>query len=464
MRKLGLAALVAGLLCGNLVRIPTSLVQFKNVAVLPVEAAIGIIAILCIIANLRRRRLFVHNAVLTAPILLFALAAVVSLGVNIRYYNLSRHEVVVAGAYLVRWLFYSLIYLIAIDCVRTRREFTLAVKLLIGGITIFALFGIFQAILLPNFAFIVYPDARAAYNWDIQRARLVSTFLDPNFAGCLVGMGLAGSIAFLQEGYRKAWWLGGLFGVALLLTYSRGSALGFLVGFLYLVAAGKAKKRAILAALLVCLIGLAAAPYLLSHAEAYNRLTIHDLSAQGRVDAWYLCLDLIRENPVFGLGFNTTPFIVPRYGFYWGAGYGITGAGAFEVTGGILTIYLLTGIFGTVAYCYIFIRAWLMARFISLNSKDKLFRALAKSSTVSIIILFVTSFFTMTILYVFLMGLTWILFGLVNVAYTSEKALKIRTDAQTARRGSPVLQTRAYSDGPAVTATFFTRPGGTKLR
>ena len=50
----------------------------------------------------------------------------------------------------------------------------------------FAGFGIVQSAFLPNFAQRIYPDARLYLDWDPQGHRLVSTFLDPNFAGAFI--------------------------------------------------------------------------------------------------------------------------------------------------------------------------------------------------------------------------------------------------------------------------------------
>jgi putative inorganic carbon (hco3(-)) transporter len=418
VKKLFFAALVGALLCGNLLRFNVNLVAFKNVAVVPAELAIVGLGLLLLLDKLRTRRLFVPNSALAGSIGLFVLSALVSLVVNSYYYNLHSFEVSVAAAYLGRWVLYCVPYFMVVDLVRNREELESVWKFLVVGVTIFAVFGILQAFFLPNFAFIVHPDAQAGgYDWDAQTVRLVSTFLDPNFAGCLIAMALASSVAFLEEGYRRVWMLCGVFGLALILTYSRGSVLAFLVAFLYLILTGKSRRRAIAAAFLIGLVLVAAVPYVLPHAQDLGRFTVQDESAQSRVDGWSLCLKVIRDNPVFGIGFNTTPFVIARSAYNWRNGYSLEGAPSFAITAGPLTIFYLAGIFGLVAFCYLYGKVLWMSHCVSVRSKDKLCRAIARSVFAGTIIFVVSSFFTLSILQVFMMGLTWIAFGLLNFAH-----------------------------------------------
>src|SRR5262249_22538358 len=164
----------------------------------------------------------------------------------------------------------------------------------------------------------------------VQYSRLVSTFLDPNLAGCLIGAGLVFSISFWLVGYSKAALSTLVLATALILTYSRGAIVGFLLGFTYLVLVGKHRFRAFIAGAALSITLIALVPYALPRAEEYSRLTPSDPSSVVRVQNWLLCLDLIRENPLFGIGFDTLPFVVPRFGQV------TEGAAAFGLDGGLL--------------------------------------------------------------------------------------------------------------------------------
>jgi hypothetical protein len=438
MRRYGLPLLILLLLCGNLVRIQVNLVAFKNTAIVPAEIALGAIGLLLLARKLRQKRLFLYNASLIVPMLLFVLAAGISLGVNTHYYRLHSYEVLISATYLLRWAFYCLPYVFVVELVRTQKDVKELLWSVSIGVFLFSVFGIFQAFLMPDFAFMLNPTARVGLDWDVQHDRLVSTLLDPNFAGCLIAMGLAGSVAFLQEGYRKAWLLIPVFGLALLLTYSRGSILSFLIAFVYLIVTGRGKKRLLAAALALGLIPLVLAPYLLPRAVQYARLGFSDYSARGRIYSWKLCLDLIRDNPVFGIGFNTTPYVVPRLPYDWGlGGYMPIGAPSFEVTGGLLTIFVLSGLIGTACYCFLLGKVLWMGHAVYTRSPDRLYRSFAQSVSASTIIWVVSSFFTLTILYVFLMGLMWIVFGLLNVCYTEVRKGTTMPAATTASALTP---------------------------
>jgi O-antigen ligase len=471
VKKLFFAVLIGALFSGNLVRFNVNLVAFKNTAVLAPELAIVGLGVLLLLDKLRTRRLFVTNSVLAGSIGLFVLTALVSLVVNSYYYNLHSFEVSVAAAYLMRWVLYCVPYFMVVDLVRNREEMKSVWKLLVAGVTIFAVFGILQAFFLPNFAFIVYPDAQAAYDWDAQSVRLVSTFLDPNFAGCLIAMALASSVVFLEEGYQRVWMLCGVFGLALILTYSRGSVLAFLVAFLYLILTGKSRRRAIAAALLIGLVLVAAAPYVQPHARDFGRFTVQDNSAQSRIDGWSLCLKVVRDNPVFGIGFNTTPYVIARSAYNWRNGYSLEGAASFAITGGLFTVLYLAGIFGMAAYCYLYGKVLWMSHCVSVRSKDRLCRAIARSVFAGTIIFIVSSFFTLTILYVFLMGLTWIAFGLLNFAYVRTRQEKLAAEQglklQPSAAGHPVMVARGASDGVRALGAereFVSRPPVLRFR
>jgi len=298
-----------------------------------------------------------------------------------------------------------------VDLVRSRKDAKELTAVLTVALVSFAAFGIFQAIYLPDFAFIVHPEDIRWSDWDVQYNRLVSTFLDPNLAACFVGVGLAFSVAFLMEGYRKSWFTIAVFGLALLLTYSRGGCLSFIVGLTYIILSGKYKRRGLIAAGAIALIVIASAPYTLPQAEAYGHLTISDANARIRVQNWLLSKSLIQDNFFFGVGFNTLPYVVPRYGYRAGGG------SAFGLDGGLLVVFALTGIFGFAAYTYLLAKALWMAHFVCEHSRDRLFRVLAKGSFASALIIVVSSFFTSSLLYLFIMEFAWMEFGLLNCLY-----------------------------------------------
>jgi O-antigen ligase len=424
MRRYGLPILVILLLCGQTLRMPVALISFKSTAILPNDVGLGCFVLVYVIHKLYSRRLFIQHAALAKPIFVFIAVATLSLGVNIHYYALSRHEIIVSSLYFLRWILYCAVYFIVFDLIRSRKDLTEFLGVVGAGVLLFAVFGIYQAIFLPNFAFMVHPEAAAGSDWDIQYNRLVSTFLDPNLAGCLLAMGLVFAVALMMEGYRKAWLAIVILGTAIILTYSRGACLSFLSAYFYLVATGKNKRRAFIAAGAIAVLALAVAPYVIPYAERYNKFTISDASARARLDNWQLGVGLVEDNFFFGIGFDTLAFIVPRYGYL------TSGASAFGLDGGLLLIFALTGVFGFTTYCCLLGKVMQMAHFVGRHSKDKLFVALTKGAAASAIVIVVSSLFTSSLTYVFTMEFSWMVFATSSVVYLEVKQKRIGSNGQ----------------------------------
>jgi hypothetical protein len=440
MRKLVILAIGLFMVCGQLIRLPVFLVPYKNTAILPNDLGLFVIVVLVLLWKLYRRRLFYREALLAWPIAAFLIAAAVSLGVNTVYYNLHNYEVFISGLYLGRWALYCAVYFVFLDIVETRRHIIWAVAVFGAALLLFASFGIYQAITLPNFAYIVHPED-AVGAWDLQKNRLVSTFLDPNLAGCLIAVGLIFAVLWLMEGYKIALLPIAVFAAALVLTYSRGSLLSFGVAVLYLVLTGKHKWRGIAGLVVACGVFALLIPYLLPHAEDYNRLTLSDYSAMWRIVSWRLCLTLIRDNFFFGVGFDTLPYVVGRYGFMAGER-----GSAFGLEGGLLTIFALSGVFGLAAYCYLFGKVLWTAHLIYAKSGDKLFRVIAKGTFASVLVIVTSSLFTLTLLFIFIMEFYWGMFALLNVV----DVLSRRSRPETAERERELFQ-------PVSNAAHFAR-------
>jgi hypothetical protein len=363
---------------------------------------------------------------------------------NASYYNLHLNEIGVSGLYLFRWLLYSSVYFSVIDLVRSREDVKVLLTDVAISMFIFAAFGIFQAVFLPSFAFVVHPEAQAGFDFDIQYDRLVSTFLDPNLAGCLIAVALVSSVAFVMAGYRIAW-LGALvFGPALILTYSRGALLSFLVGLLYLVFTGKHKRRALAATVTLALALLLLTPYFLPRAEAYGRLTISDPSASARVTNWIYCTELIRDNFFFGIGFNTLGYIGPHYRIF------SIGGSAFGLDGGLLFMFALTGFLGFSVYAYLLGKVIWVSHRVCAHTTDHLLWALAKGCIASTIVIVTSSFFTSSMFYPFIMEAAWLQIGLVTVANSVVDLRKAKAPKLTDSRQFGASHTKLVGPGQLV--------------
>jgi hypothetical protein len=331
---------VLGMAVGNLGRAPV-LVGGPEWPValndLLVAAALAASALACLQA--RRLRL---DAV--AGIGLAFAAVGVGAGVwAAQKYAITGGELLSSYAYLGRWLAYFGLYVSVLNVARDSDAPALwsAVERAVLAV---AAFGVFQVFAFEHFAQTVYPQGPEYIRWDYQGRRLVSTLLDPNFAGILVAFPLLVYVARLSFGLRVRAWKGALLLAALLLTVSRGAVLAFCAGLLVVVAARGARPRLARAAGLVALAALPFVPALVSFASGFRKFSI-DESAMARVQSWVRAVTVIGDNPVVGVGYNTYPYVRRAYG--WAVADNLPAGG---LDGGLLFVTVLTGFVGLALY------------------------------------------------------------------------------------------------------------------
>jgi hypothetical protein len=397
------AVIIATVLAGNLIRIPLLSAGAKSAPLIPLDIAVALFVGVGLIEALRRRR-FVVDAptVAGAVFLLIAAAGLISAGPRV---GLSSSELVFGGAYLVRWALYFGVFVVATTLLE-RREAILIGRLLRLAIVVFAAFGIVQVIAFPGFAQMVYPDSAVVLDWDWQGRRLVSTFLDPNYAGILIVVGLSLWGGALLANDRAPVWEGLVLGVALLLTLSRGSMLAAVCGGLTLLWIRGLNVRAARATIGAVFVVLLTVPFVLSYAVEYNKLVI-DESALQRVLAWGKGLILLAEYPVLGVGFNTVGFVLPRYGL------AVDGTARFGLDGGLLFIAVLTGAVGVVAFIGLLVMVVRAARITWRDPQvTPAVRGLALAVPASVVAVTVQATFANTLLLSLLLAPSWLLWSL----------------------------------------------------
>jgi O-antigen ligase len=264
----------------------------------------------------------------------------------------------------------------------------------------------------------VYPDSRDWVDWDVQGHRLVSTLLDPNFAGAFVMMPLLVQVALISTGEHVARWKPLLLVAALLATASRGSILATIIGLgVIVLVRGRSKKLMSLFGVLA--IGLAIAlPKLIQYASSFNKLRIDDPSAMARLVSWARALTVFADHPIIGIGFNTWSAVQTQYGWEQVAG------SVFGLDGGLLFIAVLTGILGLTLYVAMFIFACRRSYRIWRNAQHSAFeRGMAIGIAASTIALVIHSLFVNSLLLPFLMEPLWVLWAIGFAIRTPEIAI-----------------------------------------
>lgn len=325
------------LVTGNLARVPIFHAQggSKDVPLLLNDLlAVGIVAIGAAAALLHHR--FRVDAVALIGLAFAAFGGLTAVA-GVSRFGFSTGELLVALGFVARWVLYFGIYMIGINAICARDVWPVWTALERATLA-FAAFGLVQAAFLPNFAFIVYPDS--GVNWDAQRHRLVSTFLDPNFAGAFIFIALLVQVSMLSVGVRVPRWKPLLLLAALVVTLSRSSVLGFLVGLGLIVFISGLSKR-LVALLTIPVLGVVAVlPAFLRFAADYNKTTLSDQSALGRITAWAHQWTIFSEHPIVGVGLNAWGAISKRRDWI------TIGNSSLSIEGGLLFVAALTGVVG----------------------------------------------------------------------------------------------------------------------
>lgn len=329
------------LVVGNLGRIPILDLGERSAPLLVNDLALATVLAIGGVAMMRARSLRLNDVSIAA--IVFASIGGISAIAGVQRFGFSALEVVASLAYLARWAFYFAVYVVIINCVRAR-DTEKVWSALEWAMIIIVAFGIVQAIFLPNFAFIVYPDARESFDWDSQRHRLVSTILEPNIVSGMILSTLLVQLARLATGARVAFWKPTLMFVGLVMTLSRGGMLAFVIGALVLLAVLGLSRKVVRFAAGMFVLVLAALPRLIEFAKDYERFSVTDGSAMGRVVVWQRAIATFLDYPWFGIGFNTYGFVQERRGFER------LGGSSYSVEGGLLFVAVMTGIIGLLAY------------------------------------------------------------------------------------------------------------------
>lgn len=342
---------------------------------------------------------------LTLMALVFASIGAYSALLAVPRYGISPWQLVISLAYLARWLVYFGLYVVIINVVRVE-DVTALWRTLESAILAFAAFGLVQAVFIPHFAQVVYPDSRVTIDFDEQGHRLVSTVLEPNMAGAMIMLVLLVQLAQLAGGVRLSSWKPLLLFSALVATLSRSSFLGLIVGGVVILLVRGVSKRLLRILVAIGAIGLVAAPWLLKFAASYNKLGI-DASALTRIASWIKAIRIFSDHPLLGIGFNTYAFVQERYG------YVRMGNGTYSVDGGLLFIAVMTGLVGVAVYVGMLAVVVQRCRGVWRdNAESPEFRALATGIGAGTIALCVHSLFVNSLLTSFVMEPLFVLWGL----------------------------------------------------
>ena len=335
---------------------------------------------------------------LAKPIFVFSGLALFSLLVN--FSALAGREILVAFLYWWRWLIYALFYFVVSDLIKAGRLKVLELLkflVVIGGAV--AIFGLIQYFLWPNL------KALEFLGYDPHFYRLAGTFLDPGFTGIVLVLTLIIiSSSNLGKNWKSwefwgNWGIWGIVYLALALTYSRASWLAFFFAVLLLAFFKKSWR------FLLTLVVLMTLTYLILPRPAGEGGKIERVyTIEARLVNYQQALKVVKDNPFFGVGFNTYRYVQKNYGFL-GSDWETSHSGA-GVDSSLLFVLVTTGIFGLLGYLWIWLKAIQEVKRVKREEKIMIF--------VSLGALFIHSFFLNSLFYPWLMSWMWLLFACLS--------------------------------------------------
>lgn len=379
-----------------------------NSFIKPLDVAIFIVVSVWFYSVFRSGGKSILKDSLFVPIILFVVSMLISLALNIK--SFPPNQITISFSYIARWILYSGLYFAVKGFSLKFKQKIMYLLLFVGGL--FVLFGIFQYFLYPNLRNLYY------LGWDEHMHRMFSTFLDPNFAGAFFVLYLfllLGTLLYLLNNNKvKQAWMIGLMSVftltSIFLTYSRSALIMLLVTTITFSILIK-KIKWIFGIILISTVFIVISS---GSFNVENMNLFRIASTEARIDSAKVAIAIIKNNPFFGVGFNTYRYAQVKYGFRNTVGSSVSHADA-GTDNSFLFIFATTGIVGLIFYLSllwtILRKAYLSYKIHKVNEIQKYISVIALVSMCGVI---VDSFFINSLFYSFVVIWMWIMLGLME--------------------------------------------------
>lgn len=213
--------------------------------------------------------------------------------VSLAYFRVS--EVLIGSLYILRLFSYVAFFVLVWNLVveKVLNKHTLFNCLILVSFFT-AIFGWIQYFWIPDLTTLKY------LGWDDHLGRLAGTFLDPGFTGIILVFGfLLSAVMFINISSKKYFLLSIFFILSTMFTYSRASYLALVAGSMFITIRTQRWKYG-LALLFIFLSAVAFLPRPKSEGVRLERSS----SAVSRLKNYRETLEIIREYPLFGVGYN----------------------------------------------------------------------------------------------------------------------------------------------------------------
>lgn len=252
----------------------------------PIDLVAGLILIVFLGAKVKQPNFFRY-------MLGFLAVAAFSLLLSLSLF--TTREVLSGGFYLLRLTAYTAIIPVVWSITHSKNNKKVLFNSLLATTIVVAVFGWIQYLWLPDLRDLKY------IGWDDHYFRMFGTFLDPAFFGIIIVFGILQSLSrFLGKDKRYLFIIIFLL-FTLLLSYSRASYLALLAGITALLY--KSQQKLIYALSVIFVLFAISLPFLPRNISEAAKLE-RTYSVFAKLHNWKETFVIIRENPLFGVGFN----------------------------------------------------------------------------------------------------------------------------------------------------------------
>ncbi len=292
------------------------------------------------------------------PFVVFTAIAAISWLINLPRWG---GESLIGLGYLIRWV----LMIAPLICLRVTGYELQVGKLLKKSIFLLVVLGWVQYFIFPDLTRMKY------FGWDDHFFRLTGTLLDPNFMGILlvIGLGLEFCHSEGQNGVdtflKKLFYI-----ITLFFTYSRASYLAWLVllfgwginkAFAKPIKGGIFKLgriffRSLTAYSVYFWLGVSAIIFvLMPRPEGEGGNLARTASIFGRQENYQQVVEIIKENPIFGVGFNNVRIVNSQSLRSSRGSKGSTVVNHAEggADNSFLFVWATTGVFGLITFLWL---------------------------------------------------------------------------------------------------------------
>lgn len=348
----------------------------------PLDIGVGILVLSWLIFKILKKQK-VKQVDMLLFIILFTLTGLFSLVAN--NLQLTPNEFFISFSYLLRWIAYAGIFFVVCDFDKKFKKRASNLLVFVG----------FLIVGMGYVQYLFYPSLKGLFHlgWDEHMYRMFSVFLDPNFAGTFFVLFFLFSINIFLN---KKNTLNGLILIltlcAVFLTFSRSALIMLIVSSsLFFILKNKKKWIALLFGIILLAV-IASSRYF--NIENINLFRI--VSTEARLETARNAITIIKDHPVFGIGFNAYRYAQLYYGFRNSKSSIVSHADA-SPDNSFLFILATSGLVGFVLFSFLWFS---LLRY---NIKNN---PLLISSVVGV---FVTSLFINSLFYPFIMMWLWII-------------------------------------------------------